>query len=121
MRVAPRAGRDALESAVAEHGQRRQGRGHALTAHGQRLAAPRVVHERDTFSAQGVRGRRLHHGRGEARGDGGVERVAAREQHAHPRHRHERMPRRDHALGARDHGPAGGPVRRVMLHLVDSW
>jgi len=120
VRVRARSGRDAIELALAEEPDRRQGRRRALAAQRERLPSARVVHERHALAAERVRRSRLDHGRGEARGHRGVERVAAREQHAHARHRHERMPSRDDALRARDDGSGRGSVRGVVLHLMDA-
>ena len=120
MGVRPRPGRDAIEPLAAHEGERGEGGRHALTAQGVGLPSPRVVDERDALAAQRVGRGRFHHGGGEAGGHRGVEGVAAREQHAHARHRHQGVARGDDTLGARDHGPGRRPVGGVVLHLVDA-
>ena len=82
MGLRPRPGRDAIEAAAAKEFERGQPRGRALAAHGVDRSRPRVVDDRHALAAERVRRRRFHHGRGEAGGHGGVERVAARQQHA---------------------------------------
>ncbi len=119
MRVRSGTGRDAIELAPAKESDRRERRRRALSAQRQGFPRARVVDERHAFATERVGRRRLDHRGGEAGGHGGVERVAAREQHAHARHRHERVAARDNALRARDHRARRRPVGRVMLELVD--
>ena len=122
VRVRARAGRDAIELAPAEELDCRQRRRRALPAERQSLPPAGIVDQRHALPAERVGRRRLDHRGGEAGGDCGVERVAAREQHAHARHRHERMSPRDDALRARDHGSRRRPVGGVVLYVVDaSW
>ena len=120
MSVGARPGRDAIELALTEEPDGRQRRRRPLTAQRQSLPCPGVVNERHALATERVRRGRLHDSGGEARGHHGVERVAAREQHAHARHRHERMASGDDALRARDHGSRRRSVGCVVLCLVDS-
>ena len=119
VRLGPRTGRDPIEPAPAEECRRRQRRRGALPAQRERFSRPRVVNERHALAAERVRRRRLDHGRGEPGGRDSVERVAAREEHPHAGHRHQRVPARDDALGARHHGPCARPVRGVVLQFVN--
>ena len=118
VRLGSGTGGDAIEPATSEEGNRGQGRRGTLAAHGARIAGARIVDEGHALAAERVGRGGLHHGGGKPRGHGGVEGVAAGQQHAHAGHGHQRMARRHHPLRARHHWSRGGTVRGVVLRLV---
>ena len=120
MGVGSRAGRNAVEAALAEgldRGQRRRG---PLPAHHLRATLARLVHQRYALTHQRVGGRGLDDGGREAGRHHRIEGVAPGQQHAHAGHGHQRMAGGDDALGAGHDRPGRRPVGGVVLDLVDA-